>query len=126
MDDPPQNFLCPISFALMKNPVSTADGQIYDEDCIVMWFSNNKNTSPTTNLTLQTKVLTPMPELKERINLWKSEHPDHPEVKRAQSTAVFQSLSEDVNTALEGIRHFRRKLSGITTIIFIYVSYCNI
>ncbi|CAM4422732.1 MAG: hypothetical protein LEGION0398_MBIBDBAK_00399 [Legionellaceae bacterium] len=30
----PHDFLCPITLQLMKNPVATQDGQIYEHDAI--------------------------------------------------------------------------------------------
>ena len=43
---------CPISRELMRNPVSTVDGHVYEERHIRAWFGLGRSTSPMTNLEL--------------------------------------------------------------------------
>lgn len=49
----PNQFLCPIMQAPMRDPVVTADGHTYDRVNIQRWFDQGKRTSPMTNRTLE-------------------------------------------------------------------------
>ena len=62
----PQEFCCPISQMIMKDPVKTIDNQTYDREQIQRWFTIN-NTSPLTGLHLSSKILVPYTLLKEQI-----------------------------------------------------------
>lgn len=52
----PSEFLCPISYDIMEEPVMTADGHSYDRKAIERWLQSN-NTSPITNEQLTHKKL---------------------------------------------------------------------
>lgn len=63
-------FVCPISGALMQDPVVAADGYTYDRSCIVEWFAKSSGgvvRSPSTNLALDSTNLTPNRSLKSAI-----------------------------------------------------------
>uniref|UniRef100_A0A3Q2R1U3 WD repeat, SAM and U-box domain-containing protein 1 n=1 Tax=Fundulus heteroclitus TaxID=8078 RepID=A0A3Q2R1U3_FUNHE len=68
----PDEFLCPISRELMKDPVIAADGYSYERESIESWIRGKTKTSPMTNLPLQTTLLTPNRSLKMAITRWKS------------------------------------------------------
>lgn len=68
----PDEFLCPITRELMKDPVIAADGYSYERGSIEDWFRGKNKTSPMTNLPLQTTLLTPNRSLKMAITRWKS------------------------------------------------------
>eukprot|EP00966_Prymnesium_polylepis_P314586 7269485-Prymnesium_polylepis.1 len=57
-DDVPTQFLCPITHALMVDPVFTADGHSYERCMIAAWLESH-DTSPLTNEPLAHKHLTP-------------------------------------------------------------------
>ena len=73
----PEEFRCPISLDLMKEPVIAADGHSYDKTQINRWFQTN-NTSPKTRDTLLCKNLFPNLELRNRINDWLVENGKDP------------------------------------------------
>ncbi len=52
----PSEFLCPINYDIMQEPVMTADGHSYERKAIELWLQNN-NTSPITNERLANKKL---------------------------------------------------------------------
>ena len=54
--DLPGSFLCPITHALMVDPVETSDGHIYERHAITTWLEDH-STSPLTGLTLPNKLL---------------------------------------------------------------------
>ncbi|XP_041663784.1 WD repeat, SAM and U-box domain-containing protein 1-like [Cheilinus undulatus] len=68
----PDEFLCPITRELMKDPVIAADGYSYERESIESWIRGKNKTSPMTNLPLQTSMLTPNRSLKMAITRWKS------------------------------------------------------
>ncbi|XP_031446703.1 WD repeat, SAM and U-box domain-containing protein 1 isoform X2 [Phasianus colchicus] len=66
----PDEFLCPITRELMKDPVIAADGYSYEKEAIENWISNKRRSSPMTNLPLPSLVLTPNRTLKMAISRW--------------------------------------------------------
>lgn len=67
----PEGLLCPLTLGLMKDPVTTCDGQSYERKQIQEWLEHN-NTSPLTNKRLQSKQLTPNHALRRTIEEWKA------------------------------------------------------
>ena len=63
----PEEFFCPITYDLMKNPVRCSDGFTYEESAIKEWLTTRRNTSPMTNLEIKVISLTADADLKERI-----------------------------------------------------------
>ncbi|KAJ8255765.1 hypothetical protein COCON_G00196290 [Conger conger] len=70
--DGPDEFLCPITREVMKDPVIAADGYSYEREAIQSWINTKNRSSPMTNLPLQTTILTPNRTLKMAIERWKS------------------------------------------------------
>ncbi|XP_054976509.1 WD repeat, SAM and U-box domain-containing protein 1 isoform X2 [Sorex araneus] len=70
----PDEFICPITRELMKDPVIAADGYSYEKEAMENWISKKKRTSPMTNLVLPSLVLTPNRTLKMAINRWLETH----------------------------------------------------
>ncbi|KAK3740469.1 hypothetical protein RRG08_000456 [Elysia crispata] len=63
----PEEFLCPITQELMRDPVIAADGYTYDRPAIVSWMQREQR-SPLTNLELSSTQLTPNRTLKMMIH----------------------------------------------------------
>ncbi|XP_059208038.1 WD repeat, SAM and U-box domain-containing protein 1 [Centropristis striata] len=70
----PDEFLCPITRELMKEPVIAADGYSYERDAIESWINTKNRSSPMTNLPLLTTLLTPNHTLKMAIGRWRTSH----------------------------------------------------
>lgn len=70
----PDEFLCPITRELMKEPVIAADGYSYEREAIESWINTKNRSSPMTNLPLLTTLLTPNHTLKMAIGRWKTTH----------------------------------------------------
>ena len=62
----PQGFYCCITQDIMKEPVQTIDGHIYEKEAIIHWFQHN-TTSPLTGLLLSSTSLRPQVQLQKRI-----------------------------------------------------------
>lgn len=54
----PNEYFCPITLEIMKNPVIAMDGHSYEKNAIERWLQNN-NRSPKTNAILEDKTLVP-------------------------------------------------------------------
>ncbi|XP_028941464.1 WD repeat, SAM and U-box domain-containing protein 1 isoform X3 [Antrostomus carolinensis] len=66
----PDEFLCPITRELMKDPVIAADGYSYEKEAMENWLSSKRRSSPMTNLPLPSPILTPNRTLKMAISRW--------------------------------------------------------
>ncbi|KAL8051718.1 hypothetical protein ABFX02_06G166200 [Erythranthe guttata] len=66
----PDDFRCPISLELMKDPVIVSTGQTYERSCIQKWLDAGHKTCPKTQQTLSHTALTPNYVLKSLIALW--------------------------------------------------------
>lgn len=66
----PDDFRCPISLELMKDPVIVSTGQTYERSCIQKWLDAGHKTCPKTQQTLLHSALTPNYVLKSLIALW--------------------------------------------------------
>ncbi|CAL9120755.1 unnamed protein product [Musa acuminata var. zebrina] len=66
----PDDFLCPISLELMKDPVIVATGQTYERESIEKWLQAGHDTCPKTRQRLSNKSLTPNYVLRSLIVQW--------------------------------------------------------
>lgn len=66
----PDDFRCPISLELMKDPVIVSTGQTYERSSIQKWLDAGHKTCPKTQQTLLHTALTPNYVLKSLIALW--------------------------------------------------------
>ncbi|XP_071602386.1 WD repeat, SAM and U-box domain-containing protein 1 isoform X2 [Heliangelus exortis] len=66
----PDEFLCPITRELMKDPVIAADGYSYEREAMEHWIRTKRCSSPMTNLPLHSPMLTPNRTLKMAISHW--------------------------------------------------------
>lgn len=66
----PDDFRCPISLELMKDPVIVSTGQTYERSCIQKWLDAGHKTCPKTQQTLLHTALTPNYVLKSLIAVW--------------------------------------------------------
>lgn len=60
----PDEYLCPITRELMKDPVMAEDGYTYERSAIQGWINKGKDISPMTSIPLKTKHLIPNRSLK--------------------------------------------------------------
>eukprot|EP00249_Psilotum_nudum_P015817 c25532_g2_i2 orf=262-2265(+) len=66
----PDDFRCPISLELMKDPVIVATGQTYERSCIRKWLDSGNKTCPKTQQVLSHLGLTPNYVLRSLIAQW--------------------------------------------------------
>jgi hypothetical protein len=66
----PDDFRCPISLELMKDPVIVSTGQTYERNYIEKWLGAGHNTCPKTQQKLSSSSLTPNYVLRSLIAQW--------------------------------------------------------
>ncbi|CAN6343418.1 unnamed protein product [Urochloa humidicola] len=66
----PDEFRCPISLELMKDPVIVATGQTYERVCIEKWLASGHHTCPNTQQRMTNTTLTPNYVLRSLIAQW--------------------------------------------------------
>jgi hypothetical protein len=75
-DEIPNEFLCPITMDIMKDPVIAMDGMSYDREAISNWLKKSQK-SPKTNMLLPSKQLLQNHSLKILIHDWLERHPQY-------------------------------------------------
>ncbi|KAL6763401.1 hypothetical protein V8C86DRAFT_1783906, partial [Haematococcus lacustris] len=72
MQNPPEDFLCPITRELLNDPVIIVEtGHSYERLALLQWWSSTHNfTCPKTGIRLQSLMLTPNWALRSAINSW--------------------------------------------------------
>ncbi|KAL8143802.1 hypothetical protein V2J09_016834 [Rumex salicifolius] len=66
----PEEFRCPLSEQLMRDPVIVATGQTYDKPFIQKWLKAGNRTCPRTHQILSHTLLTPNYLIKDMISKW--------------------------------------------------------
>ncbi|KAG6765194.1 U-box domain-containing protein 14-like [Populus alba x Populus x berolinensis] len=91
----PDDFRCPISLELMKDPVIVSTGQTYERSCIQKWLDAGHKTCPKTQQTLLHTALTPNYVLKSLIALWcESNGVELPKQPGACRSKIGSSMSD--------------------------------
>ena len=70
----PDNFLCPITYDIMHDPVSARDGHTYERSAIQRWFDEGKRSSPVTNEIMLSTDLIPNHFVKAQISTWRDQN----------------------------------------------------
>ena len=73
VDEAPDEFICPITLAVMRDPVVLSDGFTYERGSLAKWLEVN-NRSPSTNEILEHKMYFPNRNLSNMISRWREEH----------------------------------------------------
>uniref|UniRef100_A0A7N0UCM2 RING-type E3 ubiquitin transferase n=1 Tax=Kalanchoe fedtschenkoi TaxID=63787 RepID=A0A7N0UCM2_KALFE len=109
----PDDFLCPISLELMRDPVIVATGQTFERSYIQRWIDSGNTTCPKTRQKLENLTLTPNYVLRSLISQWCTlnniEQPNvlaNGKIKRRDGTV------RDVSGDLAAIQELVRKLSS--------------
>ncbi|CAG7881198.1 hypothetical protein BRARA_C02319 [Brassica rapa] len=76
-DCAPEDYLCPISKDIMRDPHVAADGFTYEAKNIRYWLNIGNDTSPNTGARLAHRDLTPNYTLRSLIKDWLQHHPNY-------------------------------------------------
>ncbi len=82
-DDIPNEFLCPITTELMRDPVMLTDGHVYEKQAIKRWLDNH-NTSPLTKAVVDKTIMIPCFVLRKLIEEYMSGNKNTNENKEAK------------------------------------------
>jgi len=63
----PISFKCPLTGQVMRDPVATCDGQVFERVAIESWSRHGHRTSPMTGMELEAFTVTPQPALRAAI-----------------------------------------------------------
>ena len=66
----PEEFLCPLTLDIMKNPVVSKQGLTFEYAAIAEWLDIYNDSCPLTREELDLPDLTPGKDLKRRIKEW--------------------------------------------------------
>ncbi|KAL6563486.1 hypothetical protein OROGR_002445 [Orobanche gracilis] len=70
----PEEFKCPISKELMRDPVIISSGQTFDRTFVQKWLKSGNRTCPQTQQVLSHTLLTPNHLIREMISQWCKNH----------------------------------------------------
>ncbi|XAR59001.1 Ubiquitin--protein ligase [Bertholletia excelsa] len=104
----PDDFRCPISLELMRDPVIVSTGQTYERSCIEKWLEAGHATCPKTQQALTSRVLTPNYVLRSLIAQWCEANGIEPP-KRPSPNKSSSAFSTAEHTKIETLL---RKLSS--------------
>ncbi|CAF2074653.1 hypothetical protein Bca4012_089267 [Brassica carinata] len=94
----PDDFRCPISLEMMRDPVIVSTGQTYERTCIDKWIEAGHSTCPKTQQALTSTTLTPNYVLRSLIAQWCEandiEPPKPPSSLRPRKVSSFSSPAE--------------------------------
>ncbi|XVF81258.1 hypothetical protein PTKIN_Ptkin15bG0141500 [Pterospermum kingtungense] len=119
----PEEFKCPLSKELMRDPVILASGQTYDRPFVQKWLNMGNRTCPRTQQVLSHTILTPNYLIRELILQWcKSqgiELPNPVEYGREDGVTEaerdhFFSLLENLSAALPEQKAAAKELRSLT------------
>uniref|UniRef100_A0A0A9CRQ5 U-box domain-containing protein 12 n=1 Tax=Arundo donax TaxID=35708 RepID=A0A0A9CRQ5_ARUDO len=98
----PDDFRCPISLDLMKDPVIVATGQTYERGYIERWLEAGHDTCPKTQQKLPNKSLTPNYVLRSLITQWCEVNGMEPPKRSAQlSNAPVSCTAAEHSNVIE-------------------------
>lgn len=107
----PDDFRCPISLELMRDPVIVSTGQTYERSCIKNWLEAGHSTCPKTQQALTSKALTPNYVLRSLIAQWCEVNGIEPP-KRPGSSPPNKSASACTTAERSKIEILLRKLKS--------------
>nr|XP_043635653.1 U-box domain-containing protein 13-like [Erigeron canadensis] len=101
----PDDFRCPISLELMKDPVIVSTGQTYERTCIEKWLEQGHRTCPKTQQNLTSTALIPNYVLRSLIAQWcETNGIDPPKRASRSSSACTPAERSIINVLLTKLR----------------------
>ncbi|XP_061985190.1 U-box domain-containing protein 1-like [Populus nigra] len=101
----PDEFRCPISLDLMKDPVIVASGHTYDRNSIAQWINSGHHTCPKSGKRLIHTALIPNYALKSLVHQWCQDN-NVPLIENStSSSSKFERSSSKSKLSEKGIEH---------------------
>lgn len=104
----PDDFRCPISLELMKDPVIVSTGQTYERTCMEKWLEQGHRTCPKTQQSLTSNALIPNYVLRSLIAQWCETNGVEPPKRTRQSASACTPAERSM------IENLLRKLNSIS------------
>ncbi|KAH7863672.1 hypothetical protein Vadar_020577 [Vaccinium darrowii] len=102
----PDDFRCPISLELMKDPVIVSTGQTYERSCIEKWLEAGHETCPKTQQALTSTALTPNYVLRSLIAQWcETNGLESPKRVSSRPNKTSSAFSSAERTKIETLLH---------------------
>lgn len=102
----PDDFRCPISLELMKDPVIVSTGQTYERSCIEKWLEAGHETCPKTQQALTSTALTPNYVLRSLIAQWcETNGLESPKRASSRPNKTSSAFSSAERTKIETLLH---------------------
>ncbi|WJX81802.1 non-specific serine/threonine protein kinase [Trifolium repens] len=108
----PEEFRCPISLELMKDPVIISTGQTYERACIKKWLDAGHRTCPITQQILSSPILTPNHALYSLISNWCEANAVEPPRTRRLGNFWICKETSDGSSELINLDTLMRKLTS--------------
>ncbi|KAK8494116.1 hypothetical protein V6N13_122218 [Hibiscus sabdariffa] len=99
----PDEFRCPISLDLMKDPVIVASGHTYDRNSIAQWINTGHHTCPKSGQRLIHMALIPNYALKSLVHQWCQEN--NIPLMECSSNASESEINSKQNAAQKAVDH---------------------
>ncbi|KAI3772347.1 hypothetical protein L6452_03531 [Arctium lappa] len=104
----PDDFRCPISLELMKDPVIVSTGQTYERSCIEKWLEAGHHTCPKTQQNLTSTALIPNYVLRSLIAQWCETNGMEPPKRSCRSASACTPAERSM------IESLLRKLNSVS------------
>ncbi|WVZ90871.1 hypothetical protein U9M48_037129 [Paspalum notatum var. saurae] len=99
----PDEFRCPISLELMKDPVIVATGQTYERVCIEKWLASGHHTCPNTQQRMSNTTLTPNYVLRSLIAQWCETNGIEPPKRSTQPNKPMSACSSSERANIDAL-----------------------
>lgn len=109
----PNEYFCPITHQLMKDPVIATDGYTYERCAIERWFQGGHGRSPMTNMPLATQTLIPNQTLKNMINNLTEDQKKR--VEKKDLALAYELQIQELKTRLNNLNTKEKKHPGFTS-----------
>lgn len=119
---PPEDFICPITQEIFRDPVQDLFGHTYERSAILAWLSA-KGTCPMTRKAMRASDLIPNVLMKTKVRLWKREHhyQESDRMVEQQDKSIFYHLY-DADGSDDGYRNDQDGEDGTDNVLFGYFS----
>jgi WD40 repeat protein len=110
----PEDYLCPISHEIMKDPVMAADGQTYDRESITNWLSRKRGRSPLDGSKLPHTNLTDNLFARKIIKEYQRKLPEQRDLETKLEKTI-QQKEEIIKTLMDKLDIINSNEADITT-----------
>lgn len=108
----PEDFVCPISLSLMRDPVMSRDGKNFEKKAILDWLNRGNVNCPLTRQPLKPSLLAPNVNLRLKIERWRKTN-GAPAIEDDDASASSESSEPGFVGLLHVDESIRRKADNL-------------